>query len=209
MMKKIQFALSLALIVFSLPMLAWGFIPPRRETVSTPLLIPAGMPALPEARAIHVTYAPVTRLGDSQVVELNLSADGGVDGADLYEEYNVIVEARLELEGADARPADLVSAALAEGTSPTFYWEVTQREAGAARGTVWLYLRFVPKAGGPAGETRGPVLAQRVEARSRSVLGRTGSEARVWGIVGLVIGAGVGILSFRGRRDKSHGTGNI
>ncbi|MBI5932646.1 MAG: hypothetical protein HY867_02975 [Chloroflexi bacterium] len=207
MMKKIQFALSLALIVFSLPMLAWGFIPPRRETVSTPLLIPADLPALPEARTIHVTYAPVTRLGDSQVVELNLSADGDVDGENVYEEYNVIVEARLELEGADARPADLVSAALARGASPTFYWEVTQREAGAARGTVWLYLRFVPKAGGE--EARGPVLAQRVEARSRSVLGRTGSEARMGGVVGLFIGVGMGILSARGRRDESHGTGNI
>lgn len=195
MMKKIQFVLSLALIAFSLPLLAWGFIPPRRETVSTPLLIPAGLPALPEARTIHVTYAPVTRLGDSQVVELNLSADGDEDGANIYEEYNVIVEARLELEGADARPADLVSAALAEGTAPTFYWEVTQREVGEARGTVWLYLRFVPKADG--GETRGPVLAQRVEARSRSVLGRTGSEARLGGVVGGLIGLALLILAAR------------
>lgn len=200
MKNKIQWALCMLLLMVSVPLLVWGFLPPRRETVLTSLLIPAGMPALPEARTIHVTYAPVTRLGDSQVVELNLSADGGLGGANLYEEYNVIVEARLELDGADARPADLVSAALAEGASPTFYWEVTQREVGEARGTMWLYLRFAPKAGGE--ETRGPVLAQLVSVRSKSMLGRTGSEARVLGVVGGLVGLMLMVLAAR-RSPKS------
>ena len=201
MKKKLQVSLALVLLAISLPMLAWGFIPSHRETVSTPLAIPAGMPALPEARTIHVTYAPVARLGDSQVVELNLSADGNVDGVNIYDAYNVIVEARLELEGAEARPADLVSAALAEGAAPTFYWEATPREVGEARGTVWLYLRFVPKAGGE--EARGPVLAQLVAIRTKSMLGRTGSEARALGVVGGLIGLALLILSARGRAKRS------
>lgn len=187
-----------ALIIFvSLTLLLWGFLPSRRETVSTSLAIPAGMPALPEARTIHFTYSPVMRLGDSQVVELKLSADGGLDGANVYEETNVIVEARLEFEGADARPADLVSATLDEGGAPTFYWEVTPRGVGEARGTVWLYLRFVPKSGGE--ETRGPVSAQLVAIRSKSMLGRTGSEARLLGVVGGLIGLALLIPAARGR----------
>ena len=198
MIKKIQISLSFILIAISLPLLAWGFIPPRRETIATSLAIPLGMPALPETRTIHVTYAPVSRVGDSQVVELNLSADGGLDGANIYEEYDVIVEARLELEGADVRPADLVSAALAEGAAPTFYWEVTQREVGEARGTAWLYLRFAPKAGGE--ETRGPVLAQFVAIRTKSMLGRTGSEARALGVVGGLVG--LVLLALAARRSS-------
>lgn len=191
---KIRLTLSVILFIFSLSLLAWGFIPPRRETVFTPLAMPAGMPALPEARMIRLTYAPVSRLGDAQKVELNLSADGG---AVLDEEYNIIVEARLEFEGADVRPAGLVSATLAEGASPTFYWEVTQREAGEADGMIWLFLRFTPKAGGE--ETRGPVLAQWMATRSRSMLGRTGSEARALGVAGSLIGLALLISTPRGR----------
>jgi hypothetical protein len=197
MKNNIRLIVSALFISVSLTFLLWGFLPSRRETVSTPLAIPAGMPALSEARTIHFTYSPVTRLGDSQVVELNLSAEGGLDGANVYEETNVIVEARLEFEGADARPADLVSAALDEGGAPTFYWEVTQREVGEARGTVWLYLRFVPKAGGE--ETRGPVSAQLVAIRSKSMLGRTGSEARVLGVVGCLVGLGILVLRRRAK----------
>lgn len=197
MKNNIRWIVSGLFISVSLTLLLWGFLPSRRETVSTPLAIPAGMPALPEARTIHFTHLPQTRLGDSQVMELNLSADGNVDDVNVYEEYNVIVEARLELEGAEARPAELVSAALAEGAAPTFYWEVTPREEGEARGTVWLYLRFVPKEGGE--EIRQPVSAQLVAIRTKSMLGRTGSEARVGGVVGCIVGCVLLILATRGR----------
>jgi hypothetical protein len=65
---------------------------------------------------------------------------------------------------------------------------VNPREAGELRGTVWLYLRLVPKAGGPAGETRQPVSAQLIGISSKSVLGRTGSQARILGVIGFIVG---------------------
>lgn len=197
MIKKTRLIVAVIFIAVSMPLLAWGFLPPRRETVSTPLAMPAGMPSLPEARTLAFTFSPVMRLGDSQVAELNLSADDSLDIPNVYEEYNVFVEARLDLEGGEARPAELVGTALTEGGAPTFYWEVTQRDAGTARGTLWLYLRFVPKAGGE--EIRQPVSAQLVEVRSRSMLGRTGSEARVGGVVGGIVGCILLILAARGR----------
>ena len=199
MKNKLWLALASVLILISLPMLVWGFWPPCRETISAPLILPAEMPALPEARTIRVTFSPVMRAGDSQIVELNLSAEEGVGDGDVYEMYNVIAEARLEMDLTDVRPAEAVSTALTEGSALTFYWEVSPRGEGELRGTLWVYLRFVPKAGGE--ETRQPVSAQLVAIRSKSVLGRTGSEARVWGVVGLIVGLGIGILSMR-RRAK-------
>ena len=159
------------------------------------------MPSLPEARTIRLEFSPVMRAGDSQIVELNLTADGEAADTSLYEEYRVIAEARLELPFANVRPADVVSTALVgQGGAATFYWEAAPREQGVSRGTAWLYLRLIPKAGGPAGETRGAVSAQSVAIRSRSVLGRTGSQARAMGVVGSLVGLWLGFPFLRTRR---------
>ncbi len=180
--------LASVFLVISLPLLVWGFWPPRRETATVPLVLPAGIPSLPDERTIRLTFSPRLRVGDSQIVELNVTSEGGVTDGGVYDAYNVIAEARLDLSLADVRPVETVSAALVEGGGATFYWEVNPREVGALRGTVWLYLRFVPKADGPAGETRQPVSAQLLEVRSQSMLGRSGTEARGIGVVGTVLG---------------------
>jgi hypothetical protein len=198
-MKKILWLILMTVcLVISLPLLVWGFWPPRQVTGVLPLLPAPGMKSLPEARTIHLKYAPVMRAGDSQIIELNLSADGEAGDTSLYEEYNVIVEARLELPFADVRPADVVSTSLAQGGAATFYWDVAPRLEGGLRGTVWLYLRLVPKAGGE--EMRQPVSAQLLEISSKSVLGRTGSEARGVGVATSLLGVGLGLILFlRGR----------
>jgi hypothetical protein len=197
MMRTIRLIFSFIFLAVSLPLLVWGFWPPRRETVVLPLLPAPGMPSLPEARTIRLEFSPVMRAGDSQIVELTLTADGEAADTSLYEEYRVIAEARLELPFANVRPADIVSTALGQGGAATFYWEVNPREQGVSRGTAWLYLRLIPKAGGPAGETRGAVSAQSVEIRSRSVLGRTGSQARAMGVVGSLVGLWLGFPFLR------------
>jgi hypothetical protein len=189
--------LAIVCLAISLPLLVWGFWPPRRETVVLPLLPAPGMLSLPEARMIHLKFSPVMRAGDSQIVELSLSADGEATDTSLYEEYNIIMEARLDLPFADVRPAEVVSTALAEGGAATFYWDVNPREEGGVRGTVWLYVRLVPKAGGA--EIRQPVFAQLIGIRSKFVLGRTGSEARSVGVVGLIVGLALGFPFIRRR----------
>ena len=198
MKRTLWLVLASVFLAISVPLLVWGFWPPRRATIVVPLVIPAGMPSLPETRTIHLTFSPVMRAGDAQIVELNLSADGEAEDASLYEEYNVIVEARLDLPFADVRPAEIVSTSLVEGGDATFYWEVSPRETGDLRGTVWLYLRLVPKAGGE--ETRQPVSAQLIEISSKSVLGRTGSQARGIVVAGTVVGLLLGVPFLRIRR---------
>lgn len=179
-MKIFKLTLALVCLCLSLTLLIWGFWPPRRVTAAVPLVTPAGAPSLP-GRTIRLTFSPVMRFGDSQVVELDLSA-----GGDSSPDYDVVAEARLDLSPAHLRPAGVVSEALADGRGARFYWEVSLREAGALRGTAWLFLRFVPKAGGE--ETRQAVSAQLVEIRARSMLGRTGSEARALGVGGTLAG---------------------
>jgi hypothetical protein len=199
---KVRWQLVSAVVIFfvSIPLLVWGFWPPRRETVTAPLVLPAGMPSLPETRTIRLTFSPTMRAGDSQIVELNVTSEGDSTDGSVYDAYNVIVEARLDLPLTDVRPAELVSAALVEGGDATFYWEATPRQEGALRGTVWLYLRFVPKAGGE--ETRQPVSAQLVDIRSRSVLGRSGTEARGIGVIGFIVGTGL-MFFYRLSRRKT------
>lgn len=188
----IRLALALILLSVSLLFLLWGFCPPRRETVNLPLVLPAGMPSLPGARKIQLTFSPTMRAGDSQIVELNVTSEGDSTNSGVYNEYNINAEARLDLSLADVRPAELVSTALVEGGGATFYWDVNPREAGMLRGTVWLYLRFVPKADGK--EMRQPVSAQLLEVRSITLLGRSGTETRILGVIGSLLGLVLGIL---------------
>jgi hypothetical protein len=185
------FMVSLIMVV-SLSLLAWGFWPPHRETIILPLLPADGTPSLPEKRMIHLTFSPVMRAGETQTVELDLVTEGETASASLYQEYNVVLEARLELPFADVRPANLVSTALVEGGDATFYWEVNPRQVSDLQGTVWLYLRLIRKAGGK--ETRKPVSAQLIEISSKSLLGWTGSEVRIAGSVGLLLGLALGVL---------------
>lgn len=197
MKKTLWLVLGSVCLAIFVPLLVWGFWPPRRVTTVLPLLPVDGMPSLPEAWTIHLKSSPVMRSGDSQTVELNLSADGKVVDASLYEEYNVIVEARLELPFADVRPENVISTTLEKGGAATFYWDVNPRVEGDLRGTVWLYLRLVPKAGGE--EIRQPVSAQLIEISSKSVLGRTGTEARAAGVIGSILGLVLGFLFIQSR----------
>jgi len=184
----------------SVYLLFWGFLPPRREDVSQPLLLPDGLPSLPGPWVIRIAYSPVMRAGETQTIELNLTSEGDEEASRLYNDYNLIAEARLDMSLADVRPLDLISTALVEGGKATFYWEVYPRQAGTLRGTIWLYLRFIPKTGGE--EFRQPVSAQLIEIRSRSLLGWTGSVVRSAGVIVFLLGLTLGSLILYSSRVK-------
>jgi len=190
--RKLLSSLDVVILAVSVYLLFWGFLPPRREDVSQPLLLPDGLPSLPGQRVIRIAYSPVMRAGETQTIELNLTSEGDEQATRLYNDYNLIAEARLDMSLADVRPLDLISTALVEGGKATFYWEVYPRQAGTLRGTIWLYLRFFPKTGGE--EFRQPVSAQLIEIRSRSLLGWTGSVVRSAGVVMFLLGLTLGGL---------------
>lgn len=198
MKRKLLPSLVVVILAVSLYLLLWGFLPSRRADISQPLLLPDGLPSLPAQRVIQITYSPVMRAGETQTIEVNLTSEGAEEESGLYNDYNVIAEARLDMSLADVRPLELVSTALVEGSKATFYWEVDPRQAGTLRGTIWLYLRFIPKTGGE--EFREPVFAQLIEIRSRSLLGWTGSVVRIAGVIGLFLGLVLGSLTLLARR---------
>jgi len=196
MKKQIRLALTFLLVGISAALTLWGFWPPAREVDEIPLQGTYLERALPEARTLRLEFSPTPRRGDSQNVELRIAPEGEtLDTKNIYSTFTVVVEARLDMPLAEVRPSGVISAPLTLNGSATFYWEITPRVEGEMRGTVWSYLRYIPLDGGA--ETRQAVAAQMVAIRPRSVLGRGGSETRLWGIVGLAGGVIWGLWSIR------------
>jgi hypothetical protein len=166
------------------------------------------LPALPERRRLTMEFPPRMRAGDSDLVRLTLEVDelgnvtptaeiGGnvitgqvVEIPNLYDSHNVIAEARFDIAGMEVRPADLVSEALAPGSSVTFRWSIRPPEAGIYRGTIWLYLHFVDKRNGE--QSRKTVSAQIVEIEAVNFLGLSANFARTTGVIGSVLGTVIG-----------------
>jgi hypothetical protein len=181
-------------------------LPSEFPTSSGPQI--TALPALPERRRLTIEFPPRMRAGDSDLVRLTLEVDelgnvtptaeiGGnlitgqvVEIPNLYDSHNVIAEARFDIAGMEVRPADLVSEALAPGSSVTFRWSIRPPEAGIYRGTVWLYLHFVDKRNGE--QSRKTVSAQIVEIEAVNFLGLSANFARTTGIVGSVVGTVIG-----------------
>ena len=196
--------MSKALRVFSatilfaggLSLAVWGFWPSSRDIRESALQGLDGELGLPEARVIRLEYSLAPRLGDSQVMDLRiLPAEESVGTETVYDAYTVLAEARLDMPLASVRPEGAISAPLSSASGATFYWDVSPRVGDEMEGTVWTYLRFIPKGGGA--ETRQAVSAQMVRIRSVSVLGRTGTQARALGVAGLCLGILLGWSTLR------------
>lgn len=125
----------------------------------------------------------------------------------LYQSHNVIAESEFNIAGMEVSPPGLVSQALSQGQTVTFFWSIRPRETGAYRGTVWLSLRFVDKSNGE--ESRKTVSAQIVEIEAVNFLGLPAGFARGTGIIGSILGTVIGfpffedVVKFLFRRRKS------
>jgi len=182
------------------------------ETVAHPTqnLPPAtqaatAVPAIPEQRRLTLEFPPKIRAGDADVVRLTLEMDefgnltptAEIEGNEitgetveipnLFETHTIIAESRLTMAGLEVLPAEMISEPLLPGEKVTFYWSLSPAEAGKYRGTVWLYLRFIPKDG--SAETRRTLSAQLIEIEATTFLGFKAGPARAVGAVGSFIGA--------------------
>jgi len=161
-----------------------------------------------ERRLMVVEWPPAIRLGDSDVVRFSLVMDeqgritptseisghqvGGepVQIPDLYETHNLVIVARLDMAGMEVSPNGEVSQTLRPGRAVTFYWSLSPHRVGEYRGTLWVYLDLVPKAGGEMQQQ--PLLARLLEIEGRSVLGMSAGITRWAGAVGTVASAVLG-----------------
>jgi len=200
---------SLVLLVWG----AWpGINHTRQQTltrsemqVSTPSGAPGTpSPAVPEERLLTLDWPSTLRQGDAnRYIRLTLavpesgeitptvSAEGDesieepVQIPNVYDTHNVMAEARLDMAGLAVAPDDLVSLSLRPGESVTFRWNVRAAEIGTYRGTVWLYLRYLPLDGGP--ESRDALKAMDIEIRTINFLGIGGPAARIMGVFGVIL----------------------
>lgn len=112
----------------------------------------------------------------------------------VYDTHHLWAEARLDLAGVVVQPAQTVSETMFPGQTITFFWSIQPREAGRYKGTVWLYLRFVPKDGSP--ESRRALSAQLIEIETVTFYGLKADTVRWLGLVGSTLSAVVGFPFF-------------
>lgn len=167
------------------------------------------LPAVPERRMLTLDFPPFIRAGDSDVIRLTLEVDAQgnltptasaagnviqgqvVSIPNVYNTHNVLAEARLDMAGMEVRPADTVSQPLLPGQSAIYFWSVRPTDAGKYRGTVWLFLRFVPKDGGA--ESRQAISAQVIEIESTALFGIQAGAARWLGVAGTFLSSVLGL----------------
>ena len=186
-------------------------IPLPIATQGLPAAIPAStaVPSIPEQRRLTLEFPPSIRAGDSDRVRLTLEVDeignltptAIVDGntvtgetvsiPNLYETHNIVAQARLDMAGVEVLPTELISEPLLPGDPVTFFWSVLPSDAGAYRGTVWVYLRFTPKEGGDS-LTR-TLSAQFIEIEATTFLGVKAGPARWLGAIGSFISGILGM----------------
>lgn len=191
-------------------LLGWGLIPAGRrghqiklEAARLRLSASDAAPGLSADATLRLETPASLRAGDSALARLTFSPAAA---ASLPENYNLLTEARLEIPGADLRPASTVRQPLRPAQTLTFFWDIRAPQAGKYSGTAWVYLTFVPLANGT--ETRLALAAIPLEIPVRTLAGLTGEMSRRLGLLALLLGAALGLpLALEGllRQGKESG----
>ncbi len=167
------------------------------------------IPLIPERRLLSLEWPARIRTGDSDIIRLSLEVDQqgqltptaffgeheftteAVEIENLYDSHMITAEARLDMAGIAVEPAGTISKRLFPGESLDFSWSVSPTAAGTYRGTVWMFLRFVPFEEGD--ELERVLLSRPVEIETLNLLGLGGQPARLLGAVGTAVGSLLGL----------------
>jgi hypothetical protein len=197
---RIRQLLGLLLSISSLLLLVYAIWPARREIRELHFSIqelsqatPSGSSAsyqFPEARQLRLDWPENLRMGEMQEIGLVLESQTAVealaDGMNIYEDYKVLLEARLEIPGVPVAPPGEYSQPIKQGQPVEFEWQVHPSEQGYYQGQVWLHLLFVPY---DSGDIQRQLLSvQEIPLRAVGLKWPSLAAAQVIGIVGIVIG---------------------
>ncbi len=168
----------------------------------TPVPGATPQPRLLEKRLLILEWPQMVREKDTALIELTLAMNeqgqitatahpGGtpVEIPNIYDTHNIVAVARLDMAGVEAYRED-IREPLRPGEPVTFTWSIRADEAGTYRGVVWLRLELVPKNGGQIEEML--LLARTIEIQAVTVLGLSGSLARILGGAGLILSTALG-----------------
>jgi len=194
-------------------------IPTTDETSLYTAKIPSPQIVNLESRTLVLELPMKIRVGDTELIRLRLDVDeqgnivptdeqGGelADSdndhlIDIFTKYNIIAEARLELAGMKITPAETISEPLLPKQQATFYWSLRPIKEGNYRGTIWLYIRFIPNNGGI--ESRRVISVQFLEVEAITLFGIGVGQARAMGASGLLTGILLGIPFIENRVRRS------
>jgi len=170
---------------------------------------PGSTPAIlaPETRLLEFAWSERMRLGDDDTLRLTVgfpsqtsansnrnetpkTADNGAL-PEIYSAYNLVLQSHLDLPGITHVPTGEVSQAMLPDKPVVFIWYLRPPAPGVFSGKVWLHLRFVPRSAGQA--VRILLVAQQLDIKVVTLLGMSGSQARLFGSLGLVLGAFFGL----------------
>ena len=102
----------------------------------------------------------------------------------LYPRFLHMLLGAVAVAGMAVAPDGLVSLSLRPGETVNFRWNIYAAEIGRYRGTVWLYLRYLPLDGGA--ESRDALKALDIEIQVVNFLGIGGPAARLMGVIGVI-----------------------
>jgi len=202
MLKKIRRALSIGLLLFSSGLLIWASLPSKRQvaiqTISPsemqlPSTTQAVIPAILETRQVVLDWPSSMRIGDMGVITLvfepipNNPPSNNPQGefSDVYDNNNIMAEARFEVAGISVNPANPTRESMPSGHSVKFEWQVNLEQAGSYHGNVWLSLRFLPLDGTTASQE--PIFVREVDIHAASLFGISAPMARLLGGVGIIL----------------------
>lgn len=167
--------MGLAFIISGTILLIWGYWPNPRQARSIPLAPQEGL-AVP--LKLTLEWPSLLREGDRGRIRL-LLAEAVPAGRGEVEP--ILLEAHLELPGAQFSPPGEISQGLLPGREAIFQWLVEPQRAGEFRGTVWVYS--LPPAGNAPVSRRTALSAQMFEFRTNRLFGLDTRLAQVTGIV--------------------------
>lgn len=213
---KTRRVFGVLLLLLSMVFLTWGlrsgeYLVQSTELASSDMALPGSEQATgsssgsitaalaPEPRSLELSWPKSLRLGDDGTLRLTVSLSSGSSGSStgdqtppgIYESYNLVMQSHLDLPGIERNPTGEVSQAMLPGQPVVFLWYLRPSTPGVFSGKVWLHMRFVPRSAGQ--EQRILLAAQQVDIEVVTRLGMSGNQARLYGSLGLVAGALLGL----------------
>jgi hypothetical protein len=201
MWKKFRLLLSVSLLLFSIILLVWSFLPAKKH-VEVHMLQPSMMvvksdtqeqPAILEYRRVRLEWPTSMRIGEDGVILLNFedvsedrpSTNQQTGLVDAYTSYSVMAEANFEVAGMRFEPADVTRVSMPPGQPVIVKWKIVADDEGSYYGVVWLSLRFLPLDGSTP--IQAPIYVKDIRTQGTSFLGMNGSLARIVGWVGVLV----------------------
>lgn len=203
---KVRIILTILTVAIGIVCLVWGFAPPGFDTLLIPLNAPNSSAEDLDKAAnlweIGIKAPKQLRLGETILMELWIKEKDSIDPGqseemkNLTAEYQPIVQARLELSGADFAPQGQINQAMLKGKVEHFYWQVQPIKSGMQRGTLWLHILYAPLTADGL-ESQRLLLAYPLEVPVHDLIGLGILPVQVIGIVVTIIGSAFLILSIR------------